>query len=207
MIQDSDAILEYWLDTAESNSAAANERGKLWYGSDPVIDQHMGKLFGETLSRAESDQLDNWVLDPRSGLALVILLDQFSRNIYRGQPDAFKNDRKARATARQMIDLGTHLQLSFIGRAFLYHPFEHSELLEDQDTSVILFTELAENCPEEWQKQMHNFLAYAEKHRDIIRQFNRFPHRNAVLGRESTEEEVVFLEKDKRSWGQAPKND
>ncbi|MDH5737887.1 MAG: DUF924 domain-containing protein [Gammaproteobacteria bacterium] len=207
MIQDSDAVIEYWLDMAEDMPAMAAGRSRFWYGSDEAVDQHMRRLFGETLDRAESGMLDNWILAPRSALALVLLLDQFSRNLYRGTPDAFRNDPRAREIARELVRSGDHLGLSFLGRAFLYHPFEHSEAIEDQNLSVELFTRLLAESTEDWQGQMKSFLDYAVQHRQIIEQFGRFPHRNAVLGRPNTPAEAIFLEQDSRRWGQPPESE
>lgn len=202
MIQDSESIVEYWLGAAENNPQLAATCGELWYGTDVAVDQHIKKTYGETLLKAESGKLDNWVLDPQSGLALVILLDQFSRNIYRGSADAYKNDAHARNIAGQMIDLSAHRSLSYLGRAFLYHPYHHSESIKDQDRSVKLFTELVDICEEEWREQLNSFLKFAIHHRNTILKFGRFPHRNALLGRENTAQERDHLSKDKRTWGQ-----
>ena len=130
----------------------------------------------------EGGAFDHWAETPRGTLALIILLDQFSRNLHRNSPEAFAADGKAREIARTAIERGIDRMLGEVERMFVYLPFEHSEDLADQDQSVRLFTSLGEDMTR-----------YAEDHRDVIRRFGRFPHRNAALGRTSTPDELAYL--------------
>lgn len=206
----SEAVIEYWLGDAVVSAEESKRRSKLWYGFDPEIDRQLSQQFKTSLQQAESGELDSWCDSPEGSLALVILLDQFSRNIYRGTRDAFKNDQKALDIAQTTIENKNDTQLPLIGRAFLYHPFEHSEEIKDQQISVSLFDKLYREGHREghregqkdWSAQLKNFLDYAIDHRDIIVQFGRFPHRNAILGRKNTAREEAFLSKDKRTFGQ-----
>lgn len=201
-----ESVIEYWLGDAVISAEESKRRSKLWYGFDPEIDRQLSEQFKTSLQQAESGELDSWRDSPEGSLALVILLDQFSRNIYRGTRDAFKNDQKALEIARTTIENKNDDQLPLIGRAFLYHPFEHSEEIKDQQISVSLFDKLNSEGHREghkdWSTQLKNFLDYAISHRDIIVQFGRFPHRNTILGRKNTAQEEAFLSKDKRTYGQ-----
>ncbi|MDH5737734.1 MAG: DUF924 domain-containing protein [Gammaproteobacteria bacterium] len=198
-------VIEFWLGKAESDPAEAGRKNKIWYGNNPEVDRKIKEDFGELFDLAVSGNLDSWSHQPYPGLALIILLDQFTRNTYRGTPLAFSNDKKALEIARQMTKLKLDQKLSTVGRAFLYHPFEHSENLKDQDDSVSLFSALVTESKGEWKKLAQGFLDYAVQHRDIIRQFGRFPHRNAILRRISSPAEMDFLNRDRRSWGQQAK--
>lgn len=197
-----EAVLEYWLGDAETSAEESKRRSKRWYGFNPEIDQQITHRFKATLLEAETGKLDSWSNSPTGSLALVILLDQMSRNIYRGTAAAFKNDETALNIAKKVIANLEDRELSYIGRAFLYHPFEHSENLQDQETSVALFDQLSQEGNEAWSTQLGGFLKFAIEHRDIIRKFGRFPHRNALLGRTNTPQEDEYLAKDKRTFGQ-----
>ena len=157
---------------------------KRWFVKDEAFDAEARGGLGPLHEAAARDGLDSWQDSARGALALVILLDQVPRNLFRGSPRAFKTDAKALSVAKRAIDKGFDGQLRQVERMFLYLPLEHCEGLADQETCVRLFAELDENP--EW----HD---YAVRHRDIVASFGRFPHRNAVLGRESTAEEEAFL--------------
>ncbi len=144
---------------------------------------NFARRFGALLLKAKQGELVHWAETPDGALALVILFDQLSRNIHRGTPEAFAADVLALATAKHAIFQGHDLRLSPEGRGFLYLPFEHSEVLADQDKGVALFEALGSE----------ELLDYMRRHRDIIARFGRFPHRNAILGRSSTAEEIEFL--------------
>jgi uncharacterized protein (DUF924 family) len=134
-------------------------------------------------------ELDAWAASPEPNLALVVILDQFSRNLFRNDPRAFAQDAKALALTKAAIARGDDLALLPVQRQFLYMPLEHSEDIADQDQCVELMRSL------EPFEETRGLTAWAEKHRVIIKRFNRFPHRNAVLGRASTPEEVEFLKR------------
>ncbi len=177
-----DEVLAFWF---EGDPALFRDK---WFKADATFDAACREKFGAALEAARAGAFDAWMATPRGTLALVILLDQFSRNIHRGTPAAFAADPKARQIAAAAVQRGDDQALGPLERSFLYLPFEHSEELADQDRSVALFEglrgtyELADRA-----------IDYAERHRDVIRRFGRFPHRNAFLGRESTLDELAYL--------------
>ena len=202
MTERADAIIEFWIGPAATDASAAKARGKLWYQSTPASDEALREKFGQDLKQAETGALDGWTQTADGTLALVILLDQFSRNLYRGTAGAFANDAKAQKVALRAIDNDQHKSLSYVGRAFLYHPLHHSEDLALHDRNVELFEALLNEVDEPFKDQIDGFLHYAREHRDVIKRFGRFPHRNEVLGRESTPEEVAYLEGGASRYGQ-----
>jgi uncharacterized protein (DUF924 family) len=187
-------VLEFWLGPLDERGRADRFHTERWYRRDPEFDQRIAERFGELNAAAVRGELDAWLATPRSRLALVIVLDQFSRNLYRGDARSFAGDGRALAAAKEAVALGIDRALALDERAFLYMPFMHSEALADQDRSVELFSKLAaEQQDAELRKYLENAVDYAERHRAIIRRFARYPHRNAALGRESTAEELEFL--------------
>ncbi len=167
-------VLDFWFDGDPSTFR------EVWFDKVDAFDAACGR-FADALRRAKGGDLDDWAQTPKGALALVILLDQFSRNLFRGSPETHAADARAREVTRAAIARGFDRQVGPVERAFFYLPFMHSEDPTDQDESVRLFGLLD---PSEH---------YAEHHRDVIRRFGRFPHRNAVLGRESTREEEEYL--------------
>jgi uncharacterized protein (DUF924 family) len=156
-----------------------------WFRKQDQFDAACG-AFADALRAAREGALDHWADTPRGTLALIILLDQFSRNLHRGSPNAFAADLQARVLASRAVAQGFDRQLEWLERIFMYLPFEHSEELADQDESVRLFENL--------RIALGDLSAeHAYRHRDVIRRYGRFPHRNVVLGRESTAEEHAFL--------------
>jgi uncharacterized protein (DUF924 family) len=174
-----DDILAFWF----AGDPAAQR--KVWFEQDAAFDTNCARLAAAR-DAAKSGALDPWVETSEGGLALLILLDQLSRNLHRGSAEAFAADPKARAIARSMIARGFDQALTPVQRMFVYLPFEHSEDLADQDESVRLFTALQEITQDD-------VLDYALRHRDVILRFGRFPHRNAALGRANTKEEDAYL--------------
>jgi uncharacterized protein (DUF924 family) len=172
-------VLDFWF------ASDPTKRRKAWFEKDPAFDMACAE-FAAARDLAKAGGLDDWADTPHGGLALLILLDQLSRNLHRGSAEAFAADAKARATARAMIAHGFDQALTPVERIFVYLPFEHSEDLADQDMSVRLFASLES-------AEGSNTLDYAERHRDVIRRFGRFPHRNAALGRVSTADEEAYL--------------
>jgi len=157
-----------------------------WFKRDPAFDREIRDRLLPLYRRAATGELDDWQATAQGALALVILLDQVPRNLFRDDPRAFATDAKALAVAKAIIEQGLDSGLSQAERVFLYLPLEHCESLADQEECVRLTGQLDEN--KEW-------CDYAIQHRDIIARFGRFPHRNAILGRETTPEEAEFLEK------------
>jgi uncharacterized protein (DUF924 family) len=155
-----------------------------WFAKDGAFDAELRDRFGPLAAAAAEGRLARRAGTPRGALGLVLLLDQLPRNLHRGDPRAFAQDEKARAVASAALAAGHDAALGPDERLFLYLPFEHSEDLADQERAVELFGRLGD--PE--------LLGYAVRHRDIVARFGRFPHRNAVLGRPSTAEELAFLE-------------
>ncbi len=187
-----DEILDFWF-----GAPGSPEHGRprpVWFQADPDFDAAIRERFAETQARAAAGALDHLQESARGGLALVLLLDQFPRNLFRRDPRAYACDAKARAVAGRLLDAGLDRELPPIERRFLFLPFEHSEDLEDQNRSVALFRALAEETGDD------TSIYWAERHHEIIARFGRFPHRNAVLGRETTPAEAEFLKEPNSSF-------
>ncbi len=197
-----DDILSFWLGTLGRGGVPVDNRTKLWFHSNTNIDELIREDFDTDLRKAAENQLTDWAQTPRGRLALIVLLDQFSRNIYRGTAKAFAHDEQALSLCLAGIDAGNDLALAPIERAFLYLPLEHAEDLFMQDKSVALMKALLQSVTTATQPKLQSFLDHALGHRDIIARFGRFPHRNKVLARRSTPEELAFLETDGVRFGQ-----
>ena len=193
MQQVRDDLLALWFGENPDDSAVAAEKKKLWWGHSPETDEMLEQRFGTASTSGAVGILDHWTGSPRGRLALILLLDQIPRAIHRGRPEAFAYDADALRVAAQGLASGADRLLRPIERVFFYMPFEHSEELSDQERSIVLFRELAETVPESDRETFDFFLDFAVRHHAIIARFGRFPHRNAVLGRQSTPEEVAFL--------------
>jgi uncharacterized protein (DUF924 family) len=178
-------ILEFWF----GDGAAYRPE---WFEKDPEFDERIRQRFGEDLERAIRGEYDAWAAVARGRLALVILLDQFSRNLFRGSPKSWAQDPKALDLVLEGIKLGHDTALSFTERMFFYLPLEHSEELAMQELSVLTYRALVDSRPAD-DGAAKTVMDYAERHHEIIERFGRFPHRNEVLGRESTPEELEFL--------------
>ena len=187
-----DEVLALWFGPLQGGFAAAEIR-KRWFASDPAFDRMIAVQFGNRLAAAAAGALNGWLGTARGRLAFIIVTDQFSRQIHRGSPRAFATDATALAAARGGIELGHDRQLGFDERTFFYLPFEHSESMHDQDTSVALFEALQGATPEPQRALTTDNLRFAQQHRDIVLRFGRFPHRNDTLGRISTAQEREFL--------------
>ena len=174
-------VLEFWFGTPPGPSRTE------WFRKDAAFDARIRERFGALHEAASRRELDAWRAQPESMVALVVVLDQFSRNLFRGDPRAFAQDAYARECAKEALARGDDTRLLPVQRQFLYLPLEHSEDLSDQERCVELMGSL-EAFPE-----TKGLTEWAEKHRVIIARFGRFPHRNAVLGRASTPEEIEFL--------------
>ena len=179
-------VLEFWF--GAPGSVEHGSLRKCWFEKDPAFDAEIRRRFLALVDEAAAGRLDGWADRPEGLLALIVLLDQFPRNLFRDAPRAFATDTQALALAQQALARGVDAQLMPVARAFIYLPFEHSEDLAMQDRAVSLFSALAKHG-----EAFASYLDYAERHRDVIRRFGRFPHRNAILGRASTPEEIAFL--------------
>jgi uncharacterized protein (DUF924 family) len=186
-------ILQFWFGNAGDDTATAQAQQKLWWSKNTEVDADIRKCFGDLVESAAAGKLDDWTQDARGRLALILLFDQFPRNMYRDTPRAFAYDPLARKLALEGIASGADRELRAIERVFFYLPLEHSESAELQERCVALFTALAAGVPEADGKTFKGYVDYAVRHRDVIHRFGRFPHRNQILGRISTPEETAFL--------------
>ena len=188
-----ETILSYWFGANPDGAALAKDRAKLWWSKNAEVDGEIRERFESSVQLAAAGKLKPWLTEPRGRLALIILTDQFPRNIYRDSPRAFGFDAQAREWSVEGIELGLDRLLRPIERAFFYLPLEHSELLEHQERSVRVFGELVPSAAAEQVEIFEHYLNFAILHRDIVARFGRFPHRNQILGRTSTAEELYFL--------------
>ncbi|HWP46085.1 MAG TPA: DUF924 family protein [Candidatus Limnocylindrales bacterium] len=184
-------ILHFWF--GDLQTINLEERLKLWFGGEEETDRLIRDKFEPDLLQAISGELAHWEETPRGTLALIILLDQFSRNIYRNTPRAFAQDEMALGICLRGMDRGKDLALDLLERVFFYLPMEHAEDLEIQRKSVKAFESLVKAAPPNMKNPFESFLDYAIRHYAIIEKFGRFPHRNEILGRASTPEELEFL--------------
>ena len=182
MTKSAQTIVDLWF---------SDEARPLWFNSTPEFDTQLKQELEEIYLAAKNDQLNGWQDDAVGALALVILFDQIPLNIFRNQNQAFATEARARQVAQQAIDMGFDRGLPKEQKMFFYLPFMHSEDPGDQETSVALFA----------QAEMPENVRFAIHHRDIIKRFGRFPHRNSVLERESTQEEIEYLNSDEAFRG------
>jgi uncharacterized protein (DUF924 family) len=188
-----ESVLAFWFGPAGSAAEIAGRQRTLWFGKSLENDQTVIRQFASVLLDATAGQLDQWVRTPRGRLALVIVLDQFPHHVHRGQPQAFATDPQALALSLDALAGAEDQQLAPIERVFLYLPLEHAESMAMQNLSVSLYEKLARDSPANERALFDGFLDYARKHRDVVARFGRFPHRNAILGRASTSDELEFL--------------
>ncbi|MEN3952115.1 DUF924 family protein [Iodidimonas sp. SYSU 1G8] len=187
------AVIDFWFpeNVRPSPDHPEGLDNPAWFTPDAAYDSEIARRFGEAWGQAGEGALDGWTATPEGALALTILLDQFPRNMFRGDPRAFSTDPKALAVALAAIDRGDDADLPAVMRKFFYLPLEHAEDPAMQARCVALFTALGEA----------EALRYAVLHRDIIARFGRFPHRNHILGRVSTPEETAWLEGGGETFG------
>jgi uncharacterized protein (DUF924 family) len=177
-------VLDFWF---------GDRARTLWFATDASFDDEIRSRFGELSASALAGELDHWSSAGDGALALVIALDQFPRNMYRGSARGFACDAKARAIAGRAVDDRLDRAMSFERRRFLYLPFEHSELVADQDRSLALFSQWAADHGDDQRAAADDEMRYVLGHRDVILRFGRFPRRNAALGRASTAAELEYL--------------
>ncbi len=185
-------IHRYWFGELKSPTDRNPEKAEIWFKQSDATDAHIRDTFGRFIPQAAAVDWDLDALSRPEQVGLVVLLDQFPRNIFRGSGESFAYDGKARRIAGGLID-GGFGRFYLVEQTFVCLPFEHSEAIADQDRSVLLFAKMAVEAPEGWEENKRGGLDYATRHRDLVRRFGRFPHRNAMLGRESTEEEEAFI--------------
>jgi uncharacterized protein (DUF924 family) len=183
---DIEEILTFWFDEIRDEPAYFEEYAPRWFVQNADFDQQIVQRFQTDYELAAQGQLTHWTETARGGLALILVLDQFPRNMFRNDPRAFATDPLAQQIAEQMIATGFDQQLRLAERYFVYVPFMHSEDRKHQQRSVQLFQQLTE-------ERAYFDTSYAVRHQEVIGRFGRFPHRNAILGRVSTPEELEFL--------------
>ena len=197
-----ESILRYWLGPYDINPDNWQRQTKRWYASDPLIDNEIRERFGLTLEAAEKGAHDDWQRSTTGCLALIVLFDQFSRNLFRGSPDAYRNDKRTVGLSDEIVTSGVLPKLKVPAQLMVFHPYHHAEDLGHQERVVRLAKQLLVTAAPEWHRVVKSNLAFLESHAAIIRQFGRFPHRNAILGRLSTEQEITHIRKDSRTFGQ-----
>jgi uncharacterized protein (DUF924 family) len=184
--EDAQAVLDFWF--GAPTSAEFGRARKAWFAKDDAFDQAIRDRFGALIEQTLRGEHEDWADDPRSALAQIVVLDQFTRNAYRGTARAFAGDARALAAASRMVGARQDEALAPFMRSFAYLPFEHAEGLAMQDESVRLFRRLAAGGDDPGKQ-----VDYALRHRAMIERFGRFPHRNEILGRQSTAEEIAYL--------------
>jgi uncharacterized protein (DUF924 family) len=187
-------IRAFWFGTQTDELAIVKECSHRWWSKKNAVDREIRQRFEPVMLQAKEGALNQWADAPQGLLALILLTDQFPRNAYRDTPQAFAFDPLARSWCREGLQSGAHVHLRAIERVFFYLPLEHSESLPDQEQAVALYEELLASLEERERPEFEGFLWFAKRHHEIIERFGRFPHRNRVLGRESTPEELAFLQ-------------
>ena len=186
-------VLRFWLGAYPLEADAMRGAQRQWFQKDDAFDARLREGFGSTIAQARAGRLEHWADSADGWLALILVLDQFMRNAFRGQPDSFAGDPQALALALAGIERGHDQALPPMARIFCYLPLEHAEDLALQQRSVALFAALRDAPGAEPRAFFDGTLDYARKHQDVIGRFGRFPHRNAMLGRASTEDEQTYL--------------
>jgi uncharacterized protein (DUF924 family) len=182
----SQEVMDFWF--AAPGDPEHNKTRTVWFRKDDVFDAQIRRRFGALIEEALAGGLTGWSATAAGAVARIVVLDQFTRNAYRGTARAFAGDARALAAARELVAGGADRTLPGVQRQFVYLPFEHAEDLQMQEECLRLFKQLAHDEP-----QLGDLVVWAERHHAIIARFGRFPHRNAILGRESSAEEAAFL--------------
>lgn len=186
-------VLAFWLGAHPLDEAAMQRVQGQWFQKDDAFDAALRARFGATIARARRGELDPWAGTAEGRLALLIVLDQFTRNAFRGTPESFAGDPQALAMALQGIERGHDQAVPPMARIFCYLPLEHAEDAALQARAVALMQALRDDPGAEPKAFFDNTLDYAQRHQAVIARYGRFPHRNAILGRLSTPEELVYL--------------
>jgi len=198
---DSDAVLDYWLGSARYQADAVTAAKQRWYKHGHRLDTPINNRFADLLSQVSQDKSMEIHL-PEVCAAKVIVLDQFSRHIFRGSPAAWQNDSQAQNLALAAVNSNHPHQLTPSEQLFLWHPLHHSEDLPMQNLAISLLKELLRSASQPWQQALDGFLPGWQSHAAIITEFGRFPHRNNILGRVSTKKELLYLSKKTSNYGQ-----
>lgn len=197
-----DAILSFWFMEHALSAPQIDGRMDTWFGEDPIFDEEIAKEFAGDVENASDGKLDHWAHEPRGRLALILLLDQFRRNIFRNSPEAFAKDNAALRLCVEGAMENRDKGLAPIHRVFFYMPLQHAESRKVQAKSRKIYGRLAEAASPTYKETFETVAQFADLHADIIEQFGRFPHRNRLLNRENTAEEEEYLATDSPSFGQ-----
>ncbi|UCB54539.1 MAG: DUF924 domain-containing protein [Thiotrichales bacterium] len=200
MIDRIEKILEFWFGTFPNAWTGDASKKDMWFANGAAYDAEIFSTFGADYFRAVDGDLDRWSDSPRGRLALIILLDQFSRHIHRGTPASFAQDGRSQQLCIEGISAGDDLGLHPTERSFFYLPLQHAEDLERQDLSIQAYQQLVQDVPEPYRGPFEDTLEWAKKHHYVIERFGRFPELNEILGRESTAEEIAFIEEGEYSF-------
>lgn len=196
-----EAVLRFWFGDLYDGAPVSDAHIQRWFMASDALDREIAERFGADIERAASGALDDWAKTPHGRLAVIVLLDQFTRNTRRGTGAAFAEDPKAQTLCLDGLALGHDRALSPYERGFFYMPLEHAEHRGLQAESVARFTQLLDDAPEDVRPMFARFLEAAVQHKAIIDRFGRYPHRNARLGRATTSEEAAFLQEPGSSFG------
>lgn len=191
----SDEILQFWFSELSSCEDFPSHKAQTWFTPSEEVDQEIYDRFYKDLYRADAGEYESWQKNAQGRLALVLLFDQFPRNMFRHNSRAFLWDTKALKLVYEGLAIREDLLLFPIERAFFYMPLMHSEEINDQTLSCAYFSELCQEAPPQLEAHFRSFLKYANAHKKVIERFGRFPHRNTFLGRESSLDEIDYLEK------------
>lgn len=190
---DAEQVLSFWFEPRASSQEGADLLGKRWFNGGEELDRELKVRFGDAISAARRGELDAWESSPRGTLALVLLLDQFPRNVFRGSSESFASDAPALALTRRAIAGGVLDAFEVPELLFFALPFSHAEDIEAQKTAVATVEQLVFRAPPFWEGFMVSGVDFARKHLDVVARFGRFPHRNETLGRASTPAELEYL--------------
>jgi uncharacterized protein (DUF924 family) len=202
LVNKQDGILSFWFGPIKQDGTWSDYYAKRWFSSDPEFDDQIKLLFERDVENAALGRFQDWKECPKGRLALILLLDQFPRNLYRGTARAFAYDKRALALCLEGIELGQDKKLAPIQQQFFYMPLMHAEEKAIQDKSIEIFQTLSIRVPFKQKEYFENTLRFATLHHHIVQQFGRFPHRNSILGRTSTQEEQEYLNESNQSFGQ-----
>jgi uncharacterized protein (DUF924 family) len=195
-------VLDFWFSGSALDSPQVDSRMERWFGSEPGLDDEIRGQFGALVQDASDEELMDWTETAEGRLALIILLDQFRRNIFRGTADAFKMDKLALKICIEGTMNNDHGKLSEMQRMFFFMPLQHAESLKIQDKSVDIYNALADSVSGTLRETFRTTAQFAELHRDIVAEFGRFPHRNPILGRKNSKAESEYLSVNTPTFGQ-----
>ena len=202
MTYDCNELLTFWFGPRPKKAADLAARMGVWFGNNADFDRELVERFVDLAHAAAAGELDEWAFEPRRRLALILALDQLPRNIHRGDALAFAHDNKALALTLDGLSSGMDRKLANLERLFFYMPLQHSEDVEIQATAVAVYEQLMLDADKLEKDALATAFDFAQQHRDLVQRFGRFPHRNAMLGREATPAETEFLASGGATFGQ-----